>query len=209
METSDINDLKHAFIERIGDECRAHDIPFFLEFVGYDHKGGDEKSIAYAKAKPDIVSGSMDEFGKEKYGVDVLKVEVPVQMEFVAGTQAYKGRDRLQPRRSAPAFPRRRRLHAQAVHLSQRRRLQPRLHRDPRVSQRIRHQLQRRPLRPRHLERRHHDLRHQGRQGLRRVAQHHRRREHQQREQGAAGSTQLARQGRPARHIARARPRID
>src|ERR1700729_65113 len=91
METSAINDSKHAFIERIGDECRAHDIPFFLEFVGYDHKGGDEKSIAYAKAKPDIVSGSMAEFGKEKYGVDVLKVEVPVQMEFVAGTEAYKG----------------------------------------------------------------------------------------------------------------------
>jgi tagatose 1,6-diphosphate aldolase len=91
METSDINDRKHAFIERIGDECRAHDIPFFLEFVGYDHKGGDEKSIAYAKAKPDIVSGSMAEFGKEKYGVDVLKVEVPVQMEFVAGTKAFKG----------------------------------------------------------------------------------------------------------------------
>src|SRR6202041_3508129 len=28
METSAINDSKHAFIERIGDECRAHDIPF-------------------------------------------------------------------------------------------------------------------------------------------------------------------------------------
>ncbi len=91
METSDINDRKHAFIERIGDECRAHDIAFFLEFVGYDHKGGDEKSLAYAQAKPMIVSGSMAEFGKEKYGVDVLKVEVPVQMEFVGGTKAFKG----------------------------------------------------------------------------------------------------------------------
>ena len=91
METSEINDVKHAFIERIGDECRAHDIAFFLEFVGYDHKGGDEKSLAYAKAKPSIVSGSMAEFGKEKYGVDVLKVEVPVQMEFVGDTRAFKG----------------------------------------------------------------------------------------------------------------------
>jgi tagatose 1,6-diphosphate aldolase len=90
-ETTLINDHKHAFIERIGDECRYHDIPFFLEFVGYDEKGGDEKSIHYAKKKPDIVSGSMAEFGKEKYGVDVLKVEVPIQMEFVAGTKAFKG----------------------------------------------------------------------------------------------------------------------
>jgi len=90
-EKTAVNDLKHAWIERIGDECRAHDIPFFLEFVGYDVDGGDEKSLAYAKKKPDIVSGSMAEFGKERYGVDVLKVEVPVEMAFVAGTKAFKG----------------------------------------------------------------------------------------------------------------------
>src|SRR5471032_885037 len=29
FETPAINDLKHAWIERIGDECRFHDIPFF------------------------------------------------------------------------------------------------------------------------------------------------------------------------------------
>ncbi len=91
FEKSEINDQKHAFIERIGDECRAHDIPFFLEFVGYDVHGEDEKGLGYAKRKPEIVSGSMAEFGKEKYGVDVLKVEVPVQMKFVAGTKAFAG----------------------------------------------------------------------------------------------------------------------
>jgi tagatose 1,6-diphosphate aldolase len=36
FEKSAVNDLKHAWVERIGDECRAHDIPFFLETVGYD-----------------------------------------------------------------------------------------------------------------------------------------------------------------------------
>jgi tagatose 1,6-diphosphate aldolase len=91
FEKSHINDHKHAWVERIGDECRAHDIPFFLEFVGYDVHGESEKSLAYAKRKPEIVSGSMAEFGKEKYGVDVLKVEVPVQMEFVSGTRSFKG----------------------------------------------------------------------------------------------------------------------
>src|ERR1700743_1939808 len=74
-EKSEINDRKHAFIERIGDECRAHDIPFFLEFVGYDHKGGDEKSLEYAKKKPEIVYGSMSEFGKEKDLIMTLRVE--------------------------------------------------------------------------------------------------------------------------------------
>ncbi|SNS37531.1 tagatose-bisphosphate aldolase [Granulicella rosea] len=91
FEKTAVNDLKHAWIERIGDECIAHDIPFFLEFVGYDAEGGDEKSLAYAKKKPSIVSGSMAEFGKERYNVDVLKVEVPIEMSYVAGTRSFKG----------------------------------------------------------------------------------------------------------------------
>ena len=91
FEKPAVNDLKHAWIERIGDECVAHDIPFFLEFVGYDADGGDEKTVEYARRKPSIVAGAMTEFSKSRYGVDVLKVEVPIQMEFVAGTHAYKG----------------------------------------------------------------------------------------------------------------------
>ena len=91
FEKTAINDHKHAWVERIGDECRAHDIPFFLETVGYAVHGEEEKTLAYAKRKPEIVTGSMEEFGKERYGVDVLKVEVPIQMEFVAGTKSFKG----------------------------------------------------------------------------------------------------------------------
>ena len=91
FEKTAINDLKHAWIERIGDECLAHDIPFFLEFVGYDAEGGDEKSVAYARKKPSIVSGAMAEFGKARYNVDVLKVEVPIEMAYVAGTRSFKG----------------------------------------------------------------------------------------------------------------------
>jgi tagatose 1,6-diphosphate aldolase len=86
-----INDIKHAWVERIGDECRAHDIPFFLEMVGYDEHGGDEKAIEFARKKPSVVSGSMKEFSKPRYCVDVLKVEVPINMEYVAGTKANKG----------------------------------------------------------------------------------------------------------------------
>ncbi len=91
FEKSGINDLKHAWIERIGDECIAHDIPFFLEFVGYDVEGGDEKSLEYAKLKPKIVSGSMAEFGKARYNVDVLKVEVPIEISYMTGSRTYKG----------------------------------------------------------------------------------------------------------------------
>lgn len=90
-EKSEVNDHKQAWVERIGAECRAHDIPFFLELVGYDVHGEGEKSLAYAKRKPDVVTGYMEEFGKDRYEVDVLKTEVPIQMEFVAGTKAFKG----------------------------------------------------------------------------------------------------------------------
>lgn len=84
-----INDLKQAWVERIGDECRANDIPFFLEFVGYE-EGADEKGLEYAKRKPDVVIGAMAEFTKDRYGVDVMKVEIPINMKFVEGAAANK-----------------------------------------------------------------------------------------------------------------------
>ena len=90
FDPKDVNDKKHAWVERIGDECRANDIPFFLEFVGYE-EGADEKGLEYAKKKPEVVIGSMREFTKDRYGVDVLKVEVPVNMKFVEGTKSYAG----------------------------------------------------------------------------------------------------------------------
>lgn len=90
-DTPAINELKHAWVERIGDECRANDIPFVLELLGYDTAGGDGKDLRYAKCKPQIVMQSMREFGKERYGVDLLKVEVPVMMKYVPGTSSFKG----------------------------------------------------------------------------------------------------------------------
>ena len=86
-----VNDVKHSFIERIGAECEFYEIPFFLEFVGYDPKGGSEKGLEFAKLKPEVVIGAMKEFTKPQYHVDVLKVEVPVNAQFVEGSSVYKG----------------------------------------------------------------------------------------------------------------------
>jgi tagatose 1,6-diphosphate aldolase len=91
FETKEGNDEKHAFIERIGDECVSNDIPFFLEFVGYDPEGGDEKGVEFARKKPEIVSGSMAEFSKDRYNVDVLKVEIPINIAFAEGSSVYTG----------------------------------------------------------------------------------------------------------------------
>ena len=102
-DSKDINDRKHAWVERIGDECRANDIPYFLEFVGYE-EGADEKGFEYAKKKPHIVIESMREFTKARYGVDVLKVEVPVNLKFVEGARAYAGQKAYSKKEAADLF---------------------------------------------------------------------------------------------------------
>jgi tagatose 1,6-diphosphate aldolase len=91
FDDANVNDIKHAFIERIGAECESYEIPFFLEFVGYDPKGGDEKGFDFAKNKPQVVIESMREYSKPQYKVDVLKVEVPVNANYVEGSSVYKG----------------------------------------------------------------------------------------------------------------------
>ncbi|MBX7147602.1 tagatose 1,6-diphosphate aldolase [bacterium] len=91
FEDAKINEIKHAWVERIGAECAHHDIPYFLEFVGYPTGSESEKSLEFAKKKPEIVRKSMEEFSKPRYNVDVLKVEIPINMQFVKGAKACKG----------------------------------------------------------------------------------------------------------------------
>ena len=101
FDSKEINDEKHAFVERIGDECSGQDIPFFLEFVGYDPQGGDEKGLEYAKRKPESVIRSMEEFTKEKYSIDVMKAEVPINMKFVEGVRSNAGKGAAYTRKEA------------------------------------------------------------------------------------------------------------
>ncbi|MCU7357847.1 tagatose-bisphosphate aldolase [Enterococcus dispar] len=84
-ECDEINDQKKAFMERIGSECAAEDLPFFLELVSYDANDADASTKEYAVKKPHKVIEMMKEFSKPRYGVDVLKMEVPVNMNYVEG----------------------------------------------------------------------------------------------------------------------------
>jgi tagatose 1,6-diphosphate aldolase len=79
---AEVNTYKQDWVRRVGDECRETDVPFFLEIVSY-HDRMDEKSAEFARIKPDIVTRSIEEFCKASYAVDVLKVGVPVNMNFV------------------------------------------------------------------------------------------------------------------------------
>ena len=85
------NDEKCAWIERIGAECQALDMPFLLEPVVYDPRGADPRSVDFARRKPDLVVRTMEEFSKPVYRVDVLKVEFPVVAAYVEGSRVYSG----------------------------------------------------------------------------------------------------------------------
>ncbi|MFT5207472.1 MAG: tagatose 1,6-diphosphate aldolase [Candidatus Omnitrophota bacterium] len=91
FEDAAVNNKKKDFIKAVGDECAKEDIAFFLEPVGYDVNGGDGKDLAYAKIKPEVVEKTTAEFTNDVYGVDVLKVEVPVNMKYCEGGISYCG----------------------------------------------------------------------------------------------------------------------
>lgn len=84
-DDKEINERKHIFVERLGSECVGEDMPFYLELVSYDDKGLDVKSKEYAKVRPHKVIEMMKEFSKPQYNVTVLKMEIPVDMNFVEG----------------------------------------------------------------------------------------------------------------------------
>ncbi len=184
FDSKEVNDKKHAWTERIGDECRANDIPFFLELVGYE-EGVDEKGLEYAKKKPGVVTASMAEFTKDRYGVDVLKVEIPINMKFVEGSSVYAGQNGLHPQRGEAAPARRREGVDQTVHLPVGGREQRRVHRVAGVDRRVRRPVLRCAVRAGDVEGRHSGLRQAGRRGIPRVARDEGRREHQPRQQRA------------------------
>jgi tagatose 1,6-diphosphate aldolase len=106
----EINDCKHAWVERVGAECAAAGVPFFLELVAY-HDEIKSPGIEFARIKPEIVTRSLEEFSNPYYGVDIFKVGVPVAVAFVegigGGPKAYSRQETLALfRRSAAAASR-------------------------------------------------------------------------------------------------------
>jgi tagatose 1,6-diphosphate aldolase len=85
-----INGIKHAFVEKVGAECVAEDVPFFLEVVSYA-ESMDEKGIEFARIKHEVVAAGMKEFSRPQYRVDVLKVGMPVNLSFVEGSPSPAG----------------------------------------------------------------------------------------------------------------------
>jgi tagatose 1,6-diphosphate aldolase len=153
-----MNEIKHAWVERIGAECVAVDVPFFLEFVGYE-EGGDEKGIASRARSRKSSRNSMDGIFQAAIRRGCLKVEVPVNMAYVAGSEGLQGRRGLHARSGQGFFSGAPRGGEEAVYLSFGGREQRCVSRDAGAGGRSRHEFLGRAVRARHLEGRHPRLR--------------------------------------------------
>lgn len=83
-------------VRQVGEECERYDVPFLLEFTGYDLTPGETKTPEYARKRPHIVIESVREFSKPEYKVDILKVEFPADLKFVKefANGAFDGQER-------------------------------------------------------------------------------------------------------------------
>ena len=168
-DPKDVNDKKHAWVERIGDECRANDIPYFLEFVGLRRRCGRKRI------------GLRQEKAAHRHREHARIQQRPLRRRRAEGRSAgehevcrrrpvLRRAEGLHEERSHRSLPQGGECRDQAVHLSLGGREQRRVQRDAGTGGRIGSEVQRRALRPRYLERWHSDLCQAGRSSLPQVA---------------------------------------
>ncbi len=94
--SSEVRRYQQQLVRRVGEECRAANLPFLLELVSYDLSGSGTDTEDFARQKPGLVIRSAREFSDPAYGVDVLKLEFPADLkrtrEFSGG--AFDGQTR-------------------------------------------------------------------------------------------------------------------
>lgn len=73
---------QHDFVGRIGDACRRFDIPFLLELLVYPLAGDRHQTRDYVemrKKEAGDVLASVEAFAAPDYGVDLFKLESPME----------------------------------------------------------------------------------------------------------------------------------
>lgn len=77
------------FTKRIGEACARYDIPFLFELLVYPLKGDADQTKDYVEMsgkRADHVLASVEEFAHPDYGIDVFKLESPVNAAAVDGS---------------------------------------------------------------------------------------------------------------------------
>ncbi len=79
-----LNTRKQDIIAQIGTDCRAQGVAFLLEPLVY-HPIHSPGTAEYARIKPDLVRRAIATFAEPRFHADILKIEVPVDLAYVAG----------------------------------------------------------------------------------------------------------------------------
>ncbi len=79
-----LNARKQDLVADIGQQCRDAGVTFLMEPLVY-HPSIAPGSADYAALKPDLVTRATAVFAQPRFQVDVLKVEIPVDLNFVDG----------------------------------------------------------------------------------------------------------------------------
>jgi len=77
------------YVKRIGEDCARYDIPFLFELLVYPLTSDKHQTKDYIEMqgkKADDVLSSVTEFAKPEYGVDVFKLESPVNAADADGS---------------------------------------------------------------------------------------------------------------------------
>lgn len=79
-----LNARKHDLVAQIGQQCKDAGIRYLMEPLVY-HPSIAPGSADYAAIKPDLVRRATAVFADPRFQVDVLKIEIPVDLNFVEG----------------------------------------------------------------------------------------------------------------------------
>ncbi|WP_106204895.1 tagatose 1,6-diphosphate aldolase [Aliiruegeria haliotis] len=88
---ADVVRKQHDYVKRIGEDCATYDIPFLLEMLVYPLAKDAHQTRDYVEMKgkkSDDVLATVEEYAKPDYGVDVFKLESPVNAEDADGSAA-------------------------------------------------------------------------------------------------------------------------
>lgn len=82
--SKEIREHQENLVKMIGNEAKRLDFPFVLEPMSFPYKDDEiENEANFIRRKPEIVVKTVEEFSKPEYGVDILKLEFPVDLKFV------------------------------------------------------------------------------------------------------------------------------
>ncbi len=85
----DVVQAQNDYVKRIGEECAKYDIPFLLEMLVYPLAADAHQTRDYVEMKgkkADDVLATVEEFAKPNYGVDIFKLESPVNASDADGS---------------------------------------------------------------------------------------------------------------------------